>query len=25
LAGFDDVEEVGFDLHCLTILLPEAR
>ncbi len=25
LSGFDDVEEVGFDLHCLTILLPEAR
>ena len=25
LAGFDDVEEVGFDLYCLTILLPEAR
>ncbi len=25
LAGFDEVEEVGFDLTCITLLLPEAQ
>ncbi|MBZ0214042.1 MAG: hypothetical protein K8H99_09605, partial [Nitrospirae bacterium] len=25
LEGFDDIEEVGFDLHTLTLIMPEAR
>ena len=25
LQGFDDIEEVGFDLHTLTLVMPEAR
>ena len=25
LDGFDDIEEVGFDLHTLTLIMPEAR
>lgn len=25
LEGFDEVEEVGFDLHTLTLIMPEAR
>lgn len=25
LDGFDDIELIGFDLYCLTLLLPEAR
>lgn len=25
LAGFDDIEQVGFDLYCLMLLVPEAQ
>jgi hypothetical protein len=25
LTGFNDIEEVGFDLHTLTLIMPEAR